>query len=162
MPAIDPHEGVTVPGSLAELDDVELHPYYGETAPAVMSITPPGGTKHRLGLARAAGTAPAAAAGAKLGTAPPALVVVTGSTDGRGSITFGTGTTPPAAEGDLLTVTFATAFLSRPIVKVSSKDALGMLSPSEVTLTGFKVRCTATLAASQPNTTFELQYEVTS
>lgn len=46
---------------------------------------------------------PTLAAGANAGTTPPSPVLGTGSTDGRGAITFGTGTTPAA--GAMVTVT---------------------------------------------------------
>jgi len=170
VPAIDPHEGVTVPGSLAELDDVELHPYYGETAATKLLVTPPGNpVKHGLGLARISGSAPAVTFGAAAGTSPPAAVVAAGSADGRGSFTFGTGTTPTAPPNDLLVITFAVVYLVKPIVKLTFGNALtaadmglrGLVS--WVSLTAITVRLTlgAALGASQANTVYELQYEVT-
>jgi hypothetical protein len=102
-------------------------------------------------LPRLTGPAPSAAAGANNGTSPPAPTVVTGSTDGRGSIQFGSGGTP--AIGEQVAVTFASAYSSPPVVSVSggtaATDALGALYPAQVSTTGFRVRCTATPAGTQ-------------
>jgi hypothetical protein len=116
-------------------------------------------------LPRLTGAAPAAAAGADNGTTPPAPVVAAGSTDGRGSLTFGSGSAPAA--GDQVVVTFASPYASKPVVTVVASNAaitktvLGQLTPAEVSTTGFKVRSSAAPGVSQANTTYELQYQVT-
>jgi hypothetical protein len=115
-------------------------------------------------LPRLTGGAPVAAAGADAGASPPAPVVATGSTDGRGGITFGTGTTPAA--GDLVAVTFASPYASKPVVTVNAANAaitktvVGTLVAVEVLTTGFKIRSSAAPGASQANTTYEVQYRV--
>lgn len=113
-------------------------------------------------LPRTGGAAPGAAAGANNGGSPPAPTVVVGSTDGRGSIQFGSGSAPAA--GEQVVVTFASAYASAPVVMLSAgnaaTDALGALYPAQVTTTGFRVRTTAAPAASQGGSTFMVQYTV--
>jgi hypothetical protein len=115
-------------------------------------------------LPRTTGVAPGAAAGANNGTTPPAPTVVTGSTDGRGSIQFGSGGTPAA--GEQIVVTFATAYGGgAPVVTLSggnaATSALGAIYPGAVTATGFTVRCMTAPSASQGGTVFLVQYKVT-
>jgi hypothetical protein len=113
-------------------------------------------------LPRLTGGAPGTAAGANNGGSPPAPTVVSGSTDGRGSIQFGSGTTP--ALGEQLVLTFASPYSAPPVVSLSGANAatsnLGALYPAEVTATGFKVRSTAAPGASQGGATYLVQYEV--
>jgi hypothetical protein len=113
-------------------------------------------------LPRFTGGAPGAAAGANNGGSPPAPTVVAGSTDGRGSVQFGSGTTP--AIGEQVVITFAGPYSSAPVVSLSggnaATDALSALYPAQVTTTGFRVRSTVAPSASQGGATFLVQYEV--
>jgi hypothetical protein len=113
-------------------------------------------------LPRLTGPAPGAAAGANNGGSPPAPTVVTGSTDGRGSIQFGSGTTPAA--GEQIVVTFAAAYAAPPVVALSggnaATSALGALYPGAVSTTGFTIRCMTAPGASQGGTVFLVQFEV--
>jgi hypothetical protein len=109
------------------------------------------------------GTAPTATAGSNAGTSPPAPVVVQGSTDVGGQITFGTGTTPAA--GNMVSVTFATPWVipggGAPHVVVSASNAASRalnfyttgLSP-----VGFILACAVAPAAGQGNTTYSFAY----
>jgi hypothetical protein len=113
-------------------------------------------------LPRLIGGAPSAAAGANNGGSPPAPTVVAGSTDGRGSIQFGSGTAP--AVGEQVVVTFAQPYTSAPVVMLSggnaATSALGALYPGAVSTTGFTIRCATAPTASQSGTTFLVQYRV--
>jgi hypothetical protein len=113
-------------------------------------------------LPRLSGGAPGVAAGANNGGSPPAPSTVAGSTDGRGSIQFGSGSAP--AVGEQVVVTFAGSYAAAPVVTLSggnaATDALGALYPAQVTATGFRVRTTAAPAASQGGSTFMVQYTV--
>jgi hypothetical protein len=96
--------------------------------------------------------------GAAAGTTPPAAVV-TGCNDVRGTLTFGTGTTP--GTGTLITVTFPTAFAAAPTATISpansATQALGLYIVSTSTTT-LVVGCATAPAASQGNTTYALSY----
>src|SRR6266704_1079072 len=109
------------------------------------------------------GAAPAAAAGANAGTSPPVPVVDSGSTDTRGGLTFGTGTTPAA--GAEVGVTLTAAAQANPIVVLTARNtatqALG-LYVSAVTTAGFTISCTTAPAASQANTIYSVGYVVVS
>lgn len=113
-------------------------------------------------LPRTTGVAPGTAAGANNGSSPPAPTVVAGSTDGRGSIQFGSGTTPAA--GEQVVVTFASPYASAPVVMLSggsaATSALGAIYPGAVSTTGFTVRCMTAPGASQGGSTFMVQYTV--
>jgi hypothetical protein len=113
-------------------------------------------------LPRLIGTAPGAAAGANNGSSPPAPTVVAGSTDGRGSVQFGSGTTP--AIGEQVVVTFSQPYGAPPVVTLSggnaATSALGALYPAAVDANGFRVRCTVAPTASQGGSTFLVQYTV--
>lgn len=102
-------------------------------------------------------SAPVAAAGAGAGTSPPAPVVAPDSSDVRGSLTFGSGTTPPG--GTVVTVTFTTPRdpnrLPMVIAQETTSATAGIDFATVVTATGFSiVTNTRNLAASQPNTTY--------
>lgn len=108
---------------------------------------------------------PGAAAGGNAGTGPPAPVVPTGSNDGSGIITFGTGTLPAA--GVLVVVTFGKAWTvpggGAPHVVVSPQNsatqALGVF-PSGISPTGFNLSSASAPAASQGNTVYSFAYHV--
>jgi hypothetical protein len=107
------------------------------------------------------GTAPGAAAGASAGTGPPAPIVTAGSNDTRGSLTFGTGTTPAA--GAQAVVTFATAFAAAPVVMLTPTTALAAaLNPyvSPVSTTAFTIAAQTAPAASQAAGTYGVAWAV--
>lgn len=123
-----------------------------------------GATPLNLGgghFADSGGTAPSAAAGANAGGSPPAPVVVGGSNDIRGQITFGTGTAPAA--GAMVAVTFATAYSAAPFVLVSPSNAQAaslQICAVSVSTTGFTLSTNDAPAASQANTTYAFNYWV--
>lgn len=102
------------------------------------------------------GSPPTAAAGAGAGATPPAPVL-TSATDTKGQVTFGTGTTPAA--GAQVTVTFASAYATSPIVILTPiNSATSALLPYvAATTTGFTVSMNAP-AASQANTVYGFTY----
>lgn len=105
------------------------------------------------------GTAPAAAAGANNGTSPPAPVVAASSTDMRGSLTFGSGSTPAA--GAQVAVTFATAYASAPVVVISpGNDATAVLtcSVTGVSTTGFTLTTHTAPTGSQAATVYAFSW----
>jgi hypothetical protein len=114
------------------------------------------------GHLQGAGTVLAApAAGAALGTGPPAIVPGS-STDQCGLITFGTGTTPAA--GSLMTVSFATAYAAAPKAVIlipinAATQALGLYCPAPLA-GSFAPGCTVAPAASQGNTVYGFMYIV--
>lgn len=104
---------------------------------------------------------PTAATNAGNGTGPPAPVVAGNSSDGRGSLTFGSGTTPAA--GNQITVTFVRPQDPNrlPIVQITETTAaLSALNPAvtAVTATGFTVATNGAPAASQANTVYGLAW----
>lgn len=107
-------------------------------------------------------TGPAIAAGAALGIAPPALVLNSDSSDDRGSLTFGSGSSPAA--GVALVFTFAVPKDPNrlPVVNLTETTvAAAALNPAvtAVTATGFSISVAAP-AASQGNTVYGLQWSV--
>lgn len=105
------------------------------------------------------GTAPGVAAGANNGTSPPAPVVAGTATDSRGSLTFGSGSTPAA--GAQVVVTFATAFASAPVVVVSAgNDATAVLtlSATSVSASGFTLTTHTAPTGSQGATTYAFSW----
>lgn len=102
----------------------------------------------------------ALAAGSNAGGSPPAPVLTAGSSDNRGNLTFGTGTTPAA--GNMAVCTFANPFGSAPIVTVSAANAsaagLGNVYVTSISATGFTVACTTAPAGSQANTTYSVNW----
>jgi hypothetical protein len=107
-----------------------------------------------------AGTAPTATAGAAAGTTPPAPVVSATAVDQRGTLTFGTGTTPGA--GAQAAVVFARPFTS-PVVTLTPGNAataaLGLYVTS-VSGTGFMIACATAPAGSQAATTYAVSWHV--
>ena len=100
---------------------------------------------------------PTAAMAAGAGTGPPAPVVSGNSCDERGSLTFGTGTTPAA--GAVITVTFARPQDPNrlPVVQITeTTTVLAALNPAvtAVTSTGFTVSLNSAPTASQGNTVY--------
>jgi hypothetical protein len=106
-----------------------------------------------------AGT-PTVAAGANAGTTPPVPVLVAGSNDSRGRVTFGTGATPAA--GAMVTVTFSNPYAAIPFVIVAQGTATGSgaIYVSNVTAAGFTVGFTTAPTASQANTVYGFNYQV--
>jgi hypothetical protein len=108
---------------------------------------------------------PTVAAGAGLGTSPPAPAISADSNDERGTVTFGSGTTPPG--GALVTVTFVQPRdpnrLPRVMLQESTLAAAGVdLAVTSVTSTGFTVSSnTRNVAASQAAGTYGFYYSVT-
>lgn len=114
--------------------------------------------RHFLG---SSGTAPTAVAGANAGTTPPAPVVAASSNDTRGSLTFGTGTTPAA--GAQAVVTFAAAFAAAPVVMLTETNALTAALQFYVTSVGtggFTIATQTAPAASQAATTYGVAWAV--
>jgi len=107
---------------------------------------------------------PAVAAGAGLGTSPPAPTMDAQADDKQGTISFGTGTVPAA--GTILTVTFARPRDANRLPKVMLQEATTAMAGidvaiSAVTSTGFTVvQGTRIVAASQPAGTYALTYLV--
>jgi hypothetical protein len=105
--------------------------------------------------------APTAAAGANNGTTPPAPVVAGDSSDLRGSVTFGSGSTPAA--GAQVVVTFTTPRDSNrlPVIQMTeTTTALAALNPAvtAVTAAGFTVSTGSAPAASQGATVYGLAW----
>lgn len=102
---------------------------------------------------------PTVAAGANAGTAPPAPVLVAGSNDSRGRVTFGTGATPAA--GAMVVVTFSNPYQTAPFVVASQGTVTGSGAfVSNVTTTGFTFGFATAPAASQANTVYAFNYQV--
>lgn len=102
---------------------------------------------------------PGLAAGAAAGSSPPAPVLVAGSNDDRGAITFGTGTGPTA--GQMVVVTYAAPLLDTAFITISPLNSL----PATLSLyvqsysnTGFTIAAGTGPAASQPNTTYGFSF----
>jgi hypothetical protein len=107
--------------------------------------------------------APVAVAGAAAGTSPPVPVMSADSSDVRGSLTFGSGTTPGA--GTVVAVTFAAARdpnrLPVVLCQETTSAMAGVDFATVVTATGFTiVTNTRNLAASQPNTTYGVAWSL--
>jgi hypothetical protein len=105
--------------------------------------------------------APAAAAGAANGTAPPAPAVSTDSSDDRGSLTFGSGSSPAA--GAQVTVAFTAPRdpARLPVVMITeTTTALAALNPAvtAITATGFTVSTGSAPSASQAATVYGLAW----
>jgi hypothetical protein len=111
----------------------------------------------------AGGTQVTATTMAGLGSAAPAMIVTTGSTDARGSVTFGTGTAPTS--GNQFQVVYATAYGAAPYVGISvsaTSGSLGTSGPyvSVTATTSFTVATATTLGASAANTVYGITYWV--
>jgi|SRR5215217_5791613 len=119
------------------------------------------GVEKQFTVNSSAGTGtPTVAAGANAGTTPPAPVLVAGSNDSRGRVTFGTGATPAA--GAMVAVTFSNPFSVAPYVFATQGTATGTGAyVSNVTTTGFTFGFTTAPTASQANTVYAFNYHVT-
>lgn len=109
------------------------------------------------------GAAPTSQAGTGIGTAPPTITVVSGSTDARGGIKFGTGTSVPAAGQDLLYVTFAVAYPTAPIVVITPRNVSTnplRLYVFSVGTSSFSIRSEVAPAGSVPANVYEFDYAV--
>lgn len=100
---------------------------------------------------------------AGLGTGSPAIIVTTGSTDARGSITFGTGSSPTS--GNQLQVVYATAYAAAPFVgfSISATSGAATVAGPYVAVsatTSFTIANATTLGASAANTVYGLTYWV--
>lgn len=107
--------------------------------------------------------APTIAAGANAGTSPPSPVLSAGSTDGRGGITFGTGTTPAA--GIMVTITFGQPLPAGRVPYVSLDPNNAATAPlatyiANASNTGFSIALASAPAASQANTVYAIHYTV--
>lgn len=132
-------------------------PLSGGTVTGNLNVT---GNIGATGHIFATAVAPGAVAGANAGTGPPAPVVVAGSSDNGGGITFGTGTTPAA--GAQVVVTFAASYgVNPPGIAIvpgnTATQALGLYL-SALAGTGFTVSCATAPAASQANTTYAFDW----
>ena len=127
------------------------------TATSRFTVTPAG---H---IVSAAASISSVTAGAGLGTSPPTATI--SGNDVRGTITFGTGTSPAA--GTILSVTFTTAYTSAPFINLTLANAAlagvttGDVYVAAVSTTGFSIGFSAALAASQAATTYAVSYRVT-
>lgn len=113
------------------------------------------------GEANTHNAAPAAAAGANAGTSPPAPVVTAGSTDLRGQMTFGTGTSPAA--GAQVAVTFNMTFSRAPVVILTPANAVTAalnLHATSVGTTGFTLSTQGAPAASQGSGIYSFYYAI--
>jgi hypothetical protein len=102
-----------------------------------------------------------AAAGLSSGTTPPVPVVVAGSTLYRGSVTFGTGGS--AAAGSQVTVAFSATLPTTPYVQLTetnSATAALAVYPTAVTTTGFTISTQGGPTASQANTVYAVNYQL--
>lgn len=108
-------------------------------------------------------SSPTFAAGANNGTTPPAPTAVAGSSDLKGKVQFGSGTTPAA--GAQVVVTFSQAYRTAPVSVMltggnAGTDALGALDAQSITATGFTIGCQTAPTASQGGTVYVVEYEV--
>lgn len=100
-----------------------------------------------------------AAVAAGAGTAPPAPVVAATATVVRGTLTWGTGTSPLV--GAQVVVTFSTTLPATPVVVVSANNtATGLLVPTvtAVSATAFTIGLATVPAASQANTVYSVSW----
>jgi hypothetical protein len=153
-------------GALYVATDVGNEGLYYSSAPgAWVNVTPGNGVHVNWG----GGTIPTAVAmpnspGTPTGTAgvsPPAPVVVAGSTDVRGRITFGTGTSPTA--GAMVQVTFAVPYAAAPFVFVNSRSGVTLNTGAYFggsTTTTFTIALSTTPAPSQGNGVYDVHYFV--
>lgn len=100
-----------------------------------------------------------AAVTAGAGTSPPSPVVAATATAIRGSLTWGTGTSP--AVGGQIAVTFSTALPAAPVVVVTALNtATGLLVPTitATATTGFTIGLATVPAGSQGNTVYSVSW----
>lgn len=107
------------------------------------------------------GAAPAVAAGAQNGAAPPAPTTATANAQ-KGTVNFGSGTGPAAGEQVAVTFSDTTGYVAAPVVTVTPLNAataaLGLYV--ETLTTGFKVGAANAPAASKATGTFAFAYAV--
>lgn len=137
-------------------------PLTGGTVTGALTVT---GNITENGHLQYGGTTPGVAAGGQAGGSPPAPVLVTGSNDGAGQITFGTGTTPVA--GTMVAVTFNTAWVipggGAPHIVITPSNAVTQalgIYVSGLSPVGFNLSCANAPAASQANSTYSFAYVV--
>jgi hypothetical protein len=106
---------------------------------------------------------PTAVAGANNGGSPPAPVMAIDSFDGRGTLTFGSGTVPAA--GAQCVVTFVTPRDANrlPVVLLTATTpalaALG-IAVTGLSATGFTISTATAPTASQANTTYGVSWHL--
>lgn len=99
------------------------------------------------------------AAGLNAGTGPAAPIAGATSTLYRGSVTFGSGTTPTA--GSQVTVTFSATLPSVPFITVSpTTTAAGTINPTVLaaSTTGFTIGCAVAPTGVQANTVYGVNW----
>lgn len=106
---------------------------------------------------------PTAAMGAAAGTTPPAAAVgaAPATSDIRGSLTVGSGTTP--GTGALFTVTYSRTYATAPNVMLTeTTTAASLLNPAVTswTTSGFTVSVGTAPTASQANTTYGFSWQL--
>lgn len=144
---------LTMPGSFSANSNISAT---GNIATASGNIS---SANHFLA---SSGTVVTAVAGSNAGTTPPSPVVAASSNDTRGSLTWGTGTTPAAGNQAVVTFT-GTAFAAAPVVMLTETNAAtSALAPyvTAVGTGGFTVATQVAPAASQANTTYGVAWHV--
>lgn len=123
------------------------------------------GTLQANGHLQVNGQVPAAAAGTAAGGSPPAPVLLTGTNDNAGTLTFGTGSAPSA--GQLVLVTFAIAWAisggGAPHIVISPENSVtASLVPfvGVRSTTQFSFNTVNAPAAAQANTVYSFSYVV--
>lgn len=143
-------------GALYVATDVGNEGLYYSSAPGTWVNVSPGNGVH---VNWGGGTIPTAVAGAQAGAGPPAPVVIAGSTDVRGRLTFGTGTAPAA--GAMAVVTFAVAYAAAPFVFVNARSGVTLNTGAYFggsTTTGFTVSLSTTPLGSQGSGVYDIQW----
>jgi hypothetical protein len=106
-------------------------------------------------------TLPTVATGANNGTTPPTPTLTTGSTDQRGQVKFGTGSS--ATAGAQVVITFTKAYTSAPLtVELTGTNAAtaALVLYATVTTTTLTINTQAIPTSSQGATTFVVDYFV--
>jgi hypothetical protein len=109
------------------------------------------------------GQTPQAVAGGQAGSSPPSPVMTTGSNDGAGNVTFGSGTGPTT--GTQVAVTYFTPWVipggGAPHIVITptnaASQALGLYI-SGMSPTGFNISSAGTPAATQSNSTYSVNF----
>lgn len=144
-------------GRLYFANDAGAQALYFDTGSAWTLVQFDAGTAGSVNFS--GGSAPTAVAGGQAGTSPPSPVVVAGSNGTRGTVTFGTGTSPAA--GLMATVTFAVAYTATPLVLITPiNNTLVDLHPTPGNLgaTSFGLFVKTAPAASQGASTYQFSY----
>lgn len=117
--------------------------------------------KHIVASNSLIGAPSLAALTANGGTPPSPTFSSIGGTDVRGTILFGSGTSP--SSGDQVSITFSNAYSNAPIVMITPQNAatsaLGLYA-SSVTTTGFNIAAQNAPSASQSGTTHGASFVV--